>query len=337
MINLRDAGATWWEGASKLKRRSLVVSMILFVYALPFLNNPIINTPGSLFESVLFYPIGMFVLLSIGLNIVVGKSGLLDLGFVAFFAIGAYTMGVLGTRTNLNFWEILPIAMGLSMLSGVLLGAPALRLRGDYLAIVTLGFGEIVRIVAVNEEFIGGARGIAGIPTPPDLFGMKFEILNQKPYYWVLVTMILLTYWAVRRMSVRRPGRAWDAIRQDDDVAQLMGVPTFKYKVWAFVLGAAVGGAGGCLYATQILSIVPDQFSLNVSILVLACVVFGGIGNPFGVMLGATILAYLPERIRFLTQPRQLVFGIVLVLIMNLRPDGILPRKKREKFESETK
>jgi branched-chain amino acid transport system permease protein len=311
--------------------------MILFVYALPFLNNPIINTPGSLFESVLFYPIGMFVLLSIGLNIVVGKSGLLDLGFVAFFAIGAYTMGVLGTRTNLNFWEILPIAMGLSMLSGVLLGAPALRLRGDYLAIVTLGFGEIVRIVAVNEEFIGGARGIAGIPTPPDLFGMKFEILNPKPYYWVLVTMILLTYWAVRRMSVRRPGRAWDAIRQDDDVAQLMGVPTFKYKVWAFVLGAAVGGAGGCLYATQILSIVPDQFSLNVSILVLACVVFGGIGNPFGVMLGATILAYLPERIRFLTQPRQLVFGIVLVLIMNLRPDGILPRKKREKFESETK
>lgn len=337
MINLRDAGATWWEGASKFKRRSLVVSMILFVYALPFLNNPIINTPGSLFESVLFYPIGMFVLLSIGLNIVVGKSGLLDLGFVAFFAIGAYTMGVLGTRTNLNFWEILPIAMGLSMLSGVLLGAPALRLRGDYLAIVTLGFGEIVRIVAVNEEFIGGARGIAGIPTPPDLFGMKFEILNPKPYYWVLVTMILLTYWAVRRMAVRRPGRAWDAIRQDDDVAQLMGVPTFKYKVWAFVLGAAVGGAGGCLYATQILSIVPDQFSLNVSILVLACVVFGGIGNPFGVMLGAMILAYLPERIRFLTQPRQLVFGIVLVLIMNLRPDGILPRKKREKFESDAK
>ena len=337
MINLRDAGATWWEGASKLKRRLLVVSIILFVYALPFLNNPIINTPGSMFESVLFYPIGMFVLLSIGLNIVVGKSGLLDLGFVAFFAIGAYTMGVLGTRTNLNFWEILPIAMGLSMLSGVLLGAPALRLRGDYLAIVTLGFGEIVRIIAVNEEFIGGARGIAGIPTPPDLFGMKFEILNPKPYYWLLVTMILLTYWAVRRMSVRRPGRAWDAIRQDDDVAQLMGVPTFKYKVWAFVLGAAVGGAGGCLYATQILSIVPDQFSLNVSILVLACVVFGGIGNPFGVMLGATILAYLPERIRFLTQPRQLVFGIVLVLIMNLRPDGILPRKKREKFESETK
>ena len=333
MINLRDKGASMWESSSHWQRRLLVLTVIAVIYAMPFLNNPLINTPGSLYQSVLFYPVGMFILLALGLNVVVGKSGLLDLGFVAFFAIGAYTMGILGTKTSLNFFEILPIAMGLAMISGVLLGAPALRLRGDYLAIVTLGFGEIVRIIAVNEESIGGARGIAGIPTPPPFLGMKFEILNPKPYYWTLVTMTLLAYWAIRRMAVRRPGRAWDAIRQDDDVAQLMGVPTFKYKVWAFVLGAAVGGAGGCLYASQILSIVPDQFNLNVSILVLACVVFGGIGNPFGVMVGAMILAYLPERIRFLTQPRQLVFGIVLVLIMNLRPDGLLPRKKREKIK----
>lgn len=332
MINLRDRGAAMWESSSRWQRRILVATVIIVIYVMPFLNNPLLNTPGSLYQSVLFYPVGMFILLALGLNVVVGKSGLLDLGFVAFFAIGAYTMGILGTRTSLNFFEILPIAMGLAMISGVLLGAPALRLRGDYLAIVTLGFGEIVRIIAVNEESIGGARGIAGIPTPPSILGMKFEILNPKPYYWLLVTMTLLAYWAIRRMAVRRPGRAWDAIRQDDDVAQLMGVPTFKYKVWAFVLGAAVGGAGGCLYASQILSIVPDQFNLNVSILVLACVVFGGIGNPYGVMVGAMILAYLPERIRFLTQPRQLVFGIVLVLIMNLRPDGLLPRKKREKL-----
>ena len=333
MINLRDKGASMWESSSPWQRRLLVVTVIAVIYGMPFLNNPLINTPGSLYQSVLFYPVGMFILLALGLNVVVGKSGLLDLGFVAFFAIGAYTMGILGTKTSLNFFEILPIAMGLAMISGVLLGAPALRLRGDYLAIVTLGFGEIVRIIAVNEESIGGARGIAGIPTPPPFLGMKFEILNPKPYYWMLVTMTLLAYWAIRRMAVRRPGRAWDAIRQDDDVAQLMGVPTFKYKVWAFVLGAAVGGAGVCLYASQILSIVPDQFNLNVSILVLACVVFGGIGNPYGVMVGAMILAYLPERIRFLTQPRQLVFGIVLVLIMNLRPDGLLPRKKREKIK----
>jgi branched-chain amino acid transport system permease protein len=275
----------------------------------------------------------MYVLMAIGLNIVVGKSGLLDLGYVAFFAIGAYTMAILGTHTSLNFWEILPIGIALSMISGVLLGTPTLRLRGDYLAIVTLGFGEIVRIVAVNIEAIGGPRGIAGIPTPPDLFKAKFTILDPKPYYWVLLTFTLLTIWMVRRMAARRPGRAWDAIRQDDDVAQLMGVNTLKYKVWAFVLGAAVAGAGGVLYASQILSIVPDQFSLNVSILILACVVFGGIGNVWGVIFGAVLLAFTPERIRFLSQPRILVFGIALVVMMNLRPDGILPKKKREHFD----
>ena len=142
-LNLRDKGAEFWERSPKWRR-------IAICYALPFLNNPLINTPGSDFQSVLFYPVGMYVLMAIGLNIVVGKSGLLDLGYVAFFAIGAYTMAILGTKTALNFWEILPIGVGLAMLSGVLLGTPTLRLRGDYLAIVTLGFGEIVRIFAVN-------------------------------------------------------------------------------------------------------------------------------------------------------------------------------------------
>jgi branched-chain amino acid transport system permease protein len=252
---------------------------------------------------------------------------------VAFFAIGAYTMAILGTKTSLNFWQILPIGVGLAMLSGVLLGSPTLRLRGDYLAIVTLGFGEIVRIFAVNTDAIGGARGVAGIPTPPDFFNAKFTILDPKPYYWLLLTFTLLIIWMVRRMAARRPGRAWDAIRQDDDVAQLMGINTRKYKVWAFVLGAAVAGVGGVIYASQILSIVPDQFNLNISILILACVVFGGIGNVWGVILGAVLLAFTPERIRFLSQPRILVFGIALVVMMNLRPDGILPKKKREHFD----
>lgn len=219
------------------------------------------------------------------------------------------------------------------MLSGVLLGSPTLRLRGDYLAIVTLGFGEIVRIFAVNTDAIGGARGVAGIPTPPDFFNAKFTILDPKPYYWLLLTFTLLIIWMVRRMAARRPGRAWDAIRQDDDVAQLMGINTRKYKVWAFVLGAAVAGVGGVIYASQILSIVPDQFNLNISILILACVVFGGIGNVWGVILGAVLLSFTPERIRFLSQPRILVFGIALVVMMNLRPDGILPKKKREHFD----
>jgi branched-chain amino acid transport system permease protein len=332
-INLRDKGAEFWERSPKWRRVMMAISFIGFFYALPFLNNPLINTPGSDFQSVLFYPVGMYVLMAIGLNIVVGKSGLLDLGYVAFFAIGAYTMAILGTKTSLNFWEILPIGVALAMLSGVLLGTPTLRLRGDYLAIVTLGFGEIVRIVAVNTDAIGGSRGIAGIPTPPDFFNAKFTILDPKPYYWMLLTFTLLIIWAVRRMAARRPGRAWDAIRQDDDVAQLMGIDTRKYKVWAFVLGAAVAGVGGGIYASQIMSIVPDQFSLNISILILACVVFGGIGNLWGVILGAILLAFTPERIRFLSQPRILVFGIALVVMMNLRPDGILPKKKREHLE----
>jgi branched-chain amino acid transport system permease protein len=332
-LNLRDRGAEYWERSPKWRRVALAIFFIAICYALPFLNNPLINTPGSDFQSVLFYPVGMYVLMAIGLNIVVGKSGLLDLGYVAFFAIGAYTMAILGTKTSLNFWEIMPIGVGLAMLSGVLLGTPTLRLRGDYLAIVTLGFGEIVRIFAVNTDSIGGARGIAGIPTPPDIFKAKFTILDPKPYYWVLLTFTLLIIWMVRRMAARRPGRAWDAIRQDDDVAQLMGINTRKYKVWAFVLGAAVAGVGGVIYASQILSIVPDQFNLNISILILACVVFGGIGNMWGVILGAVLLSFTPERIRFLSQPRILVFGVALVVMMNLRPDGILPKKKREHFD----
>ena len=322
--NVRDHAATYWENSPKWRRVLLSILFIGICYALPFLNNPLINTPGSDFQSVLFYPVGMYVLMAIGLNIVVGKSGLLDLGYVAFFAIGAYTMAILGTKTSLTFWEILPIGVGFAMISGVLLGTPTLRLRGDYLAIVTLGFGEIVRIVAVNTESIGGPRGIAGIPTPPDFFKAKFTILDPKPYYWMLLTFTLLIIWMVRRMAARRPGRAWDAIRQDDDVAQLMGVNTLKYKVWASVLGAAVAGVGGSVYASQILSIVPDQFNLNVSILILACVVFGGIGNLWGVILGAALLAFTPERIRFLSQPRILVFGIALVVIIYVQMEFCL-------------
>jgi branched-chain amino acid transport system permease protein len=273
----------------------------------------------------------MYVLMAIGLNIVVGKSGLLDLGYVAFFAIGAYTMAILGTKTALNFWEIMPIGIAFAMTAGVLLGLPTLRLRGDYLAIVTLGFGEIVRLVVLNSTWSKGPNGIANIPMPPNLGPLKFELENQRVFFWVVMAMIMLTIWMIRRLTVRRPGRAWEAIRQDEDAAELMGVPTLKYKIWSFTLGAAVGGAAGVLYASKNLYIAPEMFTLNVSILILACVVFGGIGNIWGVVIGATILGYLPDRIRFISDARLLVFGLVLVIVMNFRPDGLLPRKKREK------
>jgi branched-chain amino acid transport system permease protein len=274
----------------------------------------------------------MFVLMALGLNIVVGKSGLLDLGYVAFFAIGAYSQAILSTLYGWNTWTVLPVGMCLAMVSGVILGLPALRLRGDYLAIITLGFGEIVRIIAVNINITGGPNGLPGIPNPPDVLGVKFDLMHSRNFFYLVLILILLTIWMVRRFTIRRPGRAWEAIRQDEDVASLMGVNTLVYKLWSFVIGAAVGGAAGVVYASKVMVISPDMFKFEVSILILACVVFGGIGNIWGVILGAAVLAYIPERIRFLTEARQLVFGVVLIIMMNLRPDGLLPRKKREKI-----
>ena len=331
MFNLRDYGSTVWENSGRVQRALIVLAAITLAVCLPFLGGTWLNTPIASYESVLVFPIAMYVLMALGLNIVIGKSGLLDLGYVAFFAIGAYTMGFLGTMTDLNTWEILPIGIGLAMIAGLILGIPALKLRGDYLAIITLGFGEIVRIVALNSTVIGGANGIQDIPTPPSIFGIQYSFDSHRYFYWTMLVFILLTIWMIRRLSVRRAGRAWEAIRQDEDAAELMGVATFKYKVWAFVLGASVGGGAGVLYASKTIFISPDNFTLQVSITILACVVFGGMGNIWGVILGAIILGYLPDRIRFISDARLLVFGLALVVMMNLRPDGILPRKKREK------
>jgi branched-chain amino acid transport system permease protein len=335
-FNLRDKGAEIWAGWSRPVRTIFVLSMIVLVGLLPYAASwgptSFLNTPITSFQNVLVYPVGMFILMALGLNIVVGKSGLLDLGYVAFFAIGAYTQGILSTLYGWNTWEIMPFGIGFAMVAGVILGLPALRLRGDYLAIITLGFGEIVRLVAINMSVTGGPNGIPGIPNPPSIFGLKFDLMHPQIYFWLVVVMILLVVWMVRRFTVRRPGRAWEAIRQDEDVAALMGVNTLIYKLWSFVIGAAVGGAAGVLYASKVAVISPDMFKFDVSILILACVVFGGIGNIWGVIMGAAILAYLPERIRFISESRQLVFGAVLILMMNLRPDGLLPRKKREKI-----
>ncbi len=337
MLNIRDKGAAIWEKWNRPQRVTFALVLIFFVALLPYAGEfpltSFLNTPITSYQATLVYPVAMFVLMALGLNIVVGKSGLLDLGYVAFFAIGAYTMGILGTTTGLNTWEILPIGIGLAMLSGLILGLPALRLRGDYLAIVTLGFGEIVRIIALNLKQTGGPNGVVGIPNPPAIFGQKFSLDDHAAYFWVIFLMIMLVIWMVRRFTVRRPGRAWEAIRQDEDVAALMGVNLLVYKLWSFSIGAAIGGAAGVIYASKVMFIAPDMFTFNVSVLILACVVFGGMGNMWGVILGASILAYLPERIRFISNSRQLVFGMVLLVIMNVRPDGLLPRKKREKIK----
>ncbi len=331
-FNLRTRFGDWWEGANAAQRTIFRVVLIGLFFALPMLNNPIIDTPETSFDSVLFYPLIMFSLMAVGLNVVVGKSGILDLGYVAFFAIGAYTQAVFSNRTSLNFWETLPFAMGFAMLAGVILGLPALRLRGDYLAIITLGFGEIVRIVAVNTDAIGGSSGLTDIEGPTAIFGMEFTVNDPRPYYWLTLTMLLIVIWGVIRLSHRKPGRAWEAIREDEDVAEFMGVATLKYKLWAFIIGGAVGGLAGAVYASQIRSIQPELFTLNLSIMILACVVFGGMGNIWGVILG-----YIPEKLRFLSDYRIVFFGLLMVVMMNIRPNGLLPRQKREKFQEKSK
>lgn len=332
-FNLRDRFGDWWDGASGVQKTVFRVVLIGLFYALPLLNNPVIDTPETSFSSVLFYPLIMFSLMAVGLNVVVGKSGILDLGYVAFFAIGAYTHALMSIHTPLNFWEIIPFAMAFAMLAGVILGLPALRLRGDYLAIITLGFGEIVRIIAINTDAIGGAMGITGIPGPTSIFGMEFTVMDPRPYYWLTLTLLLVVIWGVLRLTKRKPGRAWEAIREDEDVAEFMGVATLKYKLWAFIIGGAVGGLAGAIYASQIRSIQPELFTLNLSIMILATVVLGGMGNIWGVILGAVLLGYIPEKLRFLSDYRIIFFGLLMVVMMNLRPNGLLPRKKREHFK----
>jgi branched-chain amino acid transport system permease protein len=331
---LRD----WWAEAPGWARWSVYAAIIVGALLLPASAIGSFMTPQSDWATVLFYPIGVYVALAIGLNVVVGYAGLLDLGYVAFFAIGGYAMAVFGTMWGWNFWEILVVGVLLTSVSGLILGAPTLRLRGDYLAIVTLGFGEIVRISAQNTDAIGGPRGIAGIPHPPtlsefEIFGIKplrYGLLDPRPYYYLLVLFIVLTIIFVKRLEKSRVGRAWGAIREDEDAAELMGVPTFRYKLAAFAIGAAIGGAVGVIWAGKVISIIPANFPFFLSATILAAVVLGGSGNIPGVILGAFLIAWLPERFRVFQDYRVLLFGAALVLMMALRPEGIWPSRRRQ-------
>jgi branched-chain amino acid transport system permease protein len=328
----------WWTEAPGWARWGVYIALIVGALLLPASAIGSFMTPQSDWATVLFYPIGVYIALAIGLNVVVGYAGLLDLGYVAFFAIGGYAMAVFGTMWGWNFWEILVVGVLLTSVSGLILGAPTLRLRGDYLAIVTLGFGEIVRISAQNTDAIGGPRGIAGIPHPPtlsefEIFGIKplrYGLLDPRPYYYLLVLLIVLTIIFVKRLEKSRVGRAWAAIREDEDAAELMGVPTFRYKLAAFAIGAAIGGAVGVVWAGKVISIIPANFPFFLSATILAAVVVGGSGNIPGVILGAFLIAWLPERFRVFQDYRVLLFGAALVLMMALRPEGIWPSRRRQ-------
>jgi branched-chain amino acid transport system permease protein len=338
-LGLSDRFAAWWRRATWPQKLALWVIVVILLFLLPTSPVARVMTPQSDWPSVLFFPIGCYMLMAIGLNVVVGFAGLLDLGYVAFFAIGAYSMGILGQKVGLDFWLVLLIAIFLSMTAGLLLGAPTLRLRGDYLAIVTLGFGEIIRVTVNNLSFTGGPRGINHIPRPPGVDAFKHEtlgkyfsynnLLDARPYYYLIVVLIAIAIIVAKRLERSRVGRSWAAIREDEDAAELMGVPTLTFKLWAFVIGAAIAGTGGVLFASRSGTIQPTNFVFNVSALVLAAVVLGGSGNIPGVMLGAFLVGWLPERFRNFTEYRYLGFGLALMLVMIFRPEGLLPSRRR--------
>jgi branched-chain amino acid transport system permease protein len=308
----------------------------------------------------------LYVLLALGLNIVVGFAGLLDLGYIAFYAVGAYTYALLASPhfgLHLPFWVILPIGAGIAALFGVLLGAPTLKLRGDYLAIVTLGFGEIIRIFLNNlsrpVNLTNGPQGVAGIDpfridglsfaSGSSLLGLHFS--EPTKYYYLLVLVVAVVVVINLRLQNSRIGRAWEAIREDETAARAMGINTTRLKLLAYAMGATFGGvAGGFFSATQHF-ISPESFVLVESIMVVSMVVLGGMGNVWGVVLGAVLLSFVPEILRWTVAPvqlalfgrawiepeviRMLLFGLALVLVMLFRPAGLLPSavRKRELAE----
>jgi branched-chain amino acid transport system permease protein len=298
----------------------------VIVLALPVLGS---------YPSEVLNEVSRFVLMGLGLNIVVGFAGLLDLGYVAFFAIGAYSMGILTSPEiawlpfHMNFWTALPFAVLLSVIAGVILGIPVLGMRGDYLAIVTLGFGEIIRLVALSDwlkPYIGGSNGITLIPYAnigPIEFG------TPQTLYYLFVAGCVIVAFISTRVKTSRLGRAWMAMREDEDVAEAMGIDLVRTKLLAFATGAAFAGLSGAIFASKLTSVYPHSMQLLISINVLCVIIVGGMGNIPGVIVGCLFLVGLPEILREFAEYRLMLYGAALVMMMLLRPEGLLPEARR--------
>ena len=291
----------------------------------------------------------IYVMLGLGLNVVVGFAGLLDLGFVGFYAVGAYTYALLFHWAGWSFWEALPLAGAASALFGFVLGFPVLRLRGDYLAIVTLGFGEIIRLLLVNlSDFTGGPDGISGLPKPSvfglelarspsvegattfhQFFGLEFNSMHMVIFlYLMALALAVVTLWISNRL-IRMPiGRAWEALREDEIACRSLGLNPMSIKLSAFTLGAMFAGFGGAFFAARQGIVNPESFTFIESALILAIVVLGGMGSQLGVILAAILLTALPELAREFAEYRMLIFGLVMILMMVWRPQGLLPMKR---------
>lgn len=327
---LGDEIRAWWAGLSRPAQWALGVPVLLLLALLPLYPPPLLDTPGTSFGGVMAQ-FAMYALIAIGLNVVVGQAGLLDLGYVGFYAVGAYTVGLLTSPNSpwnqtdggwLNSdWAWLacvPLAILVTAVAGLILGSPTLRLRGDYLAIVTLGFGEIVRLLADNlGELTNGSLGLSGIAYPrvgesethpngvfsagnvgnPDSSDLLERANSGTWWYWVGMIAVVAVLLLVGNLERSRVGRAWVAIREDEDAAEIMGVPTFKFKLWAFMIGAGIGGLSGALFAGQVQFINPTGFNIINSMLFVCAVVIGGSGNKLGVIVGAFLVVYLPNRL----------------------------------------
>lgn len=348
------AGGGIRAAAERHRSVSILIGVALVALILPLVVLiPPISTFARQNDWINFFTIaGIFVLLAMGLNVVVGLSGLLDLGYAAFFAIGSYTFAFAAssfTGQDFPFWPMLIVGAVVAAIFGILLGAPTLRLRGDYLAIVTLGFGEIVPIVFQNaDRYTAGPNGIGGVQRP-NLFGYEFPITNPWPFFITMALVVALTMVLLYRLQDSRLGRAWMAIREDELAAASNGVNTVTTKLLAFALGASTAGLAGVFSSSKLSLVTPNQFRFEVSFTVLAMVVLGGMGNIWGVAVGAFVIYLIQSvllkqlnqffdlvRVPFLRDIdfinyQYLLFGIALVTMMLLRPEGLFPSSRRRR------
>jgi branched-chain amino acid transport system permease protein len=312
-------------------QRALRITAFLLLFIILFILPQVLG----LFLSEVITIVGLYVLLGLGLNIVLGYAGLFDLGYVAFFAIGAYTMAVLTSPElaffSLSFWEALPFSIIMGVLSGVILGIPVLNMRGDYLAIVTLGFGEIIRILVLSDflrPWLGGAQGVGKIPKA---FIGSLEFGTPQMVYYLILAGCFLAAFISYRLRDSRLGRAWMAVREDEDVAQAMGINLVTTKLLAFASGAGFSALSGAIFASKLSSVYPHSFNVMISINVVCLIIVGGMGSIPGVIVGSIALVGLPELLREFSEYRLLVYGAALVAMMLLKPEGLWPSEIRRR------
>jgi branched-chain amino acid transport system permease protein len=332
--SLQATRTDWLKSKSDVQRVQVQYGSIAFgvilLLALPWVLNTFLADVAN--------TVGLYIMMGLGLNIAVGMAGLLDLGYLTNYAVGAYIMAILtstassGSGMGWPFWVVLPICIVGAMLTGFLFALPVLRMRGDYLAIATLGFGEIIRVLAISDwlrPFIGGAQGVQAIPKP-NFFGLV-NFNDPRWLYYIILAGCALVLYVVWRLNNSRMGRQWMAIREDEDVAEAMGINLVKTKVLAFTLSAAAGGLAGGIFAAKLGTVFPQSFNVFVSINVLAVIIVGGMGSIPGVIVGAIVLIGLPEILREFNEYRQLIYGALLVWMMLRRPEGLIPSAIRQR------